>query len=232
LLAYNEVRGIGWALRNLADAAAYVPDNDTMRDYFREKVVNNLKWLDQYATGLSTPLGTLFPGRRPEDEQWAPYSWIALWEQIYVAWAVDHAQQHGFGPGAVLRDRVARLQLRLFTSDGDGYKRTYGGAYVLAVGTKSGSGVKYFETMEEMFRITDKFGNFRAFEGYYGPEARLMLMIAMRQGWSGAPEAYQYLSTHVGEDGVSMAADLAKRSGWGIAYDDRAVARASSTPRQ
>ncbi len=232
LLAYNEVRGIGWALRNLSDAAAYVPDNDTMRDYFRDKVVNNLKWLDQYAGGLNTPLGTLFPGRRPEDEQWAPYSWIALWEQIYVAWAVDHAQQQGFGPGAILRDRIAKLQLRLFTSDGQGYKRTYGGAYVLAVGTKTGNGVKYFDTIEEMFRITDKFGNYRAFEGYYGPEARLMLMIGMRQGWPGAAEGYQYLMAHVGEDGVSMAADLAKRSGWGIAYDDGAGTRGTATKRQ
>ncbi len=83
-----------------------------MRDYFRDKVVNNLKWLDQYAAGLATPLGTLFPGRRPEDEQWAPYSWIALWEQIYVAWAVDHAQQHGFGP----RRRPARPHRQAATS--------------------------------------------------------------------------------------------------------------------
>ena len=232
LLASNEVRGIGWALRNLADTAAYVPDNDSMRDYFRQKVVNNLTWLDQYASGLSTPLGTLFPGRRPEDEQWAPYSWMALWEQSYLAWAVDRAQQHGFGPGVVLRDRIARLQLRLFSSDGAGYRRTHGGAYVLAVGTKSGNEVKYFETMEEMFRITDKYGNHRPFEGYYGPEARLMLMIAMRQGWPGAAEAYQYLMTHVGDDGVSMAADLAKRSGWAVAYDDVTVARVSPTPRQ
>ena len=26
ILAYNEVRGFGWALRNIADAAAYHPD--------------------------------------------------------------------------------------------------------------------------------------------------------------------------------------------------------------
>ena len=36
-------------------------------------------------------------GEEPEDEQWAPYAWIALWEQTYLAWAVDRAQQHGFG---------------------------------------------------------------------------------------------------------------------------------------
>ncbi|MFA5911157.1 MAG: hypothetical protein WC815_20470 [Vicinamibacterales bacterium] len=232
LLASNEVRGIGWALRNLADAAAYVPDNDEMRAYFRQKVTNNLTWLDEYAGSVSTPLGTLFPGRRPEDEQWAPYSWIALWEQAYVAWAVDHAQQHGFGPGSVLRDRIVKLQLRLFTSEGEGFPRTYAGAYVLAVGTKTGSGIKYFNTMEEMFRVTDKYGNHRPFQGYYGPEARLLLMIAMRLGLAGAPAAYQYLSSNVGADGISMTADLHRRSGWAIAYEDAAASRLGSIRAQ
>ncbi|MEO8679642.1 MAG: hypothetical protein ABI665_11385 [Vicinamibacterales bacterium] len=231
LLIYNEVRGIGWALRNLADTAAYLPDDDTMRAYFRQKVINNLTYLDKYAAGLQTPLGTLFPGRRPEDEQWAPYSWISLWEQIYLAWAIDRAQQHGFGPGRVLRDRIMKLQLRLFTSEADGYRRSHAGAYVLAVGTKTGNTVKYFTTLAEMFQITDKFGNLRPFEGYYGPEARLMVMMAMLQGLPGASEAYQFLMSHVGEDGISLAADLAKRSGWGIALDERLASPATSRGR-
>lgn len=218
LLAANEVRGIAWTLRNIADAAAYTPDDDDMKAYFRAKVLNNLAWLDKHAASQATPLGTLFPNRRPEDEQWAPYAWIALWEHIYVAWAIDRAHQHGFGPGGTaLRDRVVKLQLRLFTSESEGYKASYAGAYVLAVGTKSGQNINYFNTIGEMFRITDKFGNFREFEGYYGPEARLMLMIAVRLGLPGASAAYESLNAHTGADGVSMKADLAKRSGWAIA---------------
>jgi hypothetical protein len=220
LLAPNEVRGIAWTLRNLADAAAYTPDNDDMKAYFRAKVMNNLAWLDSHAASQATPLGTLFPGRRPEDEQWPPYSWIALWEHIYVAWAVDRAHQHGFGPaGTALRDRVVKLQLRLFTSEAEGYKASYAGAYVLAVGTRSGQGIKYFDTIGEMFSVTDKLGNYRQFEGYYGPEARLMLMIAVRQGLPGAAAAYESLNSHSGTDGVSMKADLARRSGWALAME-------------
>ena len=217
LLAPNEVRGIAWALRNLADAAAYVPDHDEMKAYFRQKVINNLAWLDKHAATQTTPLGTVFPLRRPEDEQWSPYTWIALWEQMYVAWAVDRAQQHGFMPGTALRDRIVKLQLRLFTSEQDGYKRTHAGAYVLAVGTRSGQTIKYFDNIAEVFRVTDKYGNHRPFEGYYGPEARLMLMIAKRLGWPGASESLQYLMSHTGADGVSMIADLNRRSGWAIA---------------
>jgi hypothetical protein len=190
-------------------------------------VINNLTWLDKHAASQATPLGTLFPLRRPEDEQWAPYSWIALWEHMYVAWAIDHAQQHGFGPGSALRDRVVKLQLKLFTSEAEGYKPSYAGAYVLAVGTRSGQTIKYFDTIGEMFRITDKFGNFRQFEGYYGPEVRLMLMIGMRLGLPGAEKAYEGLHSHVGADGVSMKADLARRSGWGIAWGQAAASVSS-----
>jgi hypothetical protein len=217
LLASNEVRGIGWALRNLADTAAYLPDNDEMKAYFRQKVVNNLVWLDKHAASQATPLGTVFPLRRPEDEQWSPYTWIALWEHMYVAWAIDRAQQLGFSPGTALRDRIVKLQLKLFTSEREGYPRSYAGAYVLAVGTRSGRNVSYFNTIGEVFKITDKYGNFRAFQGYYGPEARLMLQIALRNGWSGAADSLQYLMSSTSAEGVTTIADLNKRSGWAIA---------------
>lgn len=230
LLASNEVRGIAWALRNLADAAAYVPDTDEMKAYFQQKVTNNLAWLDKHAASQNTPLGTLFPLRRPEDEQWAPYTWIALWEHMYVAWAVDHAQQHGFSGGTAVRDRIVKLQLRLFNSEGEGYRRTHAGAYVLAVGTRSGRDIKYFDNIGEVFKITDKFGNFRTFQGYYGPEVRLMLMIAKRLGWPGAAESLQYLMSSAGTDGVTMTSDLNKRSGWAIA--DPATAETNVTSRR
>jgi hypothetical protein len=216
LLAYNEVRGIGWALRTLADTAAYVPDTDSMGPYFREKVINNLQWLDEYAARTQTPFGTLFPNRRPEDEQWSPYSWLALWEHTYLAWAIDRAEQHGFRPGSSVRDRIVALQLRLFNSASEGFPRAFAGAYVLAVGIRQGQQVNYFRSLGEIFNITQKFGNARPFEGYYGPEARLMLLIAKRQRLPGAEEAYQFLMGH-SEEGVSMTEDLIRRSGWAIA---------------
>ena len=49
ILANNEVRGFGWALRNLADAAAYYPDASPVKAYLSQKVINNLQWLDAYA---------------------------------------------------------------------------------------------------------------------------------------------------------------------------------------
>jgi hypothetical protein len=56
----------------------------------------------------------------------------------------------------------------------------------------------------------------RPFEGYYGPEARLLLMICERLGDSGATRSLALLMADV-QSGVRMVDDLNKRSGWAIA---------------
>ena len=50
--------GYGWALRNLADAAAYYPDASPVKAYLSQKVINNLQWLDTYAARAG-------PGHQP-----------------------------------------------------------------------------------------------------------------------------------------------------------------------
>ena len=221
LLISNEIRGIGWALRNLADAAAFVPDNDPDRRYFAQKLRNNLEWLEQYAGSHETPLNTVFGGHRrwAEDNGRPPYVFIALWEHIYVAWAVDRALQLGFAPGAAFRDRVARFQLRLFTSDAEGFDRSFAASYVLAVAEKRTSADRwtYLTSMRELFTLAKSYGDYRPFPGYYGPEARLMLLIAKHLRWPGAADALTYLMGATDENGVTMTQDLNRRSGWALA---------------
>ena len=120
LLAPNEVRGIGWGLRNLADAAAYLPNNDPAKAYLVQKVTNNLNWMDTYAAsvrGPSNPFGIVFPDKRLDSP--TSTGWIALWEQDYVTWAIDHANKQGFIGGLQLRDQIGQFQLKLFTSSPD-----------------------------------------------------------------------------------------------------------------
>jgi hypothetical protein len=69
LLAPNEVRGIGWALRNLADTAAYARQR---RHRALARRWSTTSVARRVCGERIHPLGTLFPGRRPEDEQWAP----------------------------------------------------------------------------------------------------------------------------------------------------------------
>jgi hypothetical protein len=240
LLIGNEVRGIGWGLRNLGDAAAYLPDSDPTKAYFAAKVSNNLTFLDRYAASFqSGPVQTLFPGRRPEDgtAQYQPYMWISLWEQSYLAWAVDRVMQHGpvtatvnfGGAGATIRNRIARLQLALFSNGQWPKDHTRQAPYLLAAGRWSPDRkVTYFQTFAEVAAATFSVPKptapdfVRPFEGYYGPEARLLLTICQALGDAGATESLARLMSDA-TDGVSMSDDLNKRSGWAIGRPDPAL---------
>jgi hypothetical protein len=245
LLIGNEVRGIGWALRNMGDAAAYLPDASPMKAYLAAKVWSNLTDLDQYAaTFQSGPLQTLFPRRRPEDEmpQYQPYMWISLWEQAYVAWAVDRVMQHGqvtpaynfANAGAAIRNRIARLQLNLFTNAQWPKDHTRQAPYLVAAGTLSADRkVTFFQKFSDAAGATfgvPKGGQpdfVRPFAGYYGPEARLLLMICDGLGEAAAADRVTDLMADKYQD-VRMIDDLNKRSGWAIAagsVNPSAVAR-------
>src|SRR5205085_1188812 len=118
--------------------AAYYPEA-AVADYFAEKVTANLAWLDDYARGVSNPadprfnpLHVMWTGYRPEP------GFISLWEQTYLAYAIDRANQQGFIGGLQHRDAIAGLQLRLFT-DADWPRVDANGAawsapYLLGVG--------------------------------------------------------------------------------------------------
>lgn len=222
LLESNEVRGFAWGLRNLADAAAYLPDTDPRKAHFGEKVANNLTWLDDYADSHLAPLGTMWENKRPENLSRAPQVWIATWEQNYLAWAIDHANDQGFIGGLRHQNRIAKFQLALFTHSRD-FPREYSGAGVIAVGEKSAPGtIQYYGSFRELFRKNFAPGSRPTpLAGYYGVDARLMLMIALANGWPGAREAYEYLDPKIAVDahwnGLS---DLAHRAGWALALDE------------
>jgi hypothetical protein len=237
ILANNEVRGFGWALRNLADAAAYYPEASPVKAYLAQKVINNLQWLDTYARSqdpVTNPLQILWVNRRPDGGQY-----ISLWEQTYLAHAIDRANQHGFEGGLAHRDAIARFHLKLFTSEPD-YPRAQAGAYVIAVGPANPSspgifGGTFFSTIAEIWAGT--LGQERPFAGYYGPEARLNLMYGVENGWPGAQAAYDYLWPFIATAPTGCAAlggvdlpDLTCRSGW--ALDFPPLATPAPTPAQ
>ncbi|HKB12342.1 MAG TPA: hypothetical protein VKD69_16885 [Vicinamibacterales bacterium] len=249
LLIGNEVRGIGWGLRTLGDAAAYLPDASPMKAYFASKVWNNLAFLDNYATSYqSGPVQTLFPGRRPEDgmTQYQPYMWISLWEQSYLAWAVDRVMQHGpitasvnfANAGAAIRNRIVRLQLALFTDPQWPKQRDREAPYLLAAGRWSADRkLTYFQNLGEVAAATFSMPKpaapdfVRPFQGYYGPEARLMLTICQSLGDRGAAESLATLMSDA-TSGVTTLDDLNKRSGWAIGrVDATLLTKALTTPK-
>jgi hypothetical protein len=224
ILAYNEVRGIGWALRNLAEAAALYPDGP-VKDYLSAKTMSNLQWLDSFANAqnaAANPFRVLWIGKRPDGNQY-----ISLWEQTYLAYAIDRALKLGFTAGQAHRDAIAQFQLRLFTSDPQ-YPKAQGAPYIVAVGTPPATGgvfydsyatFGFFKTMSQIWTGTNNPDNIRPFAGYYGPEARLNLMMGIESGWSGAQAAYNYLWPFIGVDAIwGPLPDLAQRAGWALDF--------------
>lgn len=215
LLVGNETRGIAWVMRNLADAAAYLPDSDPVKPYLAQKLLNNLRWADEYAVDHQTPLETVF---ETADRAKEGKVGISLWENNYVAWAIDHANRQGFSGGTKLRDRIARFQCRLYTDSA--FPRDCLGVGAWEVGVRNGDrleDVSYFASLPELVEanIRDQFiERGKPLSGYYGVDQRLMLMIAEKNGLSGATEALKALEAAIG-------ADLDNRSGWGIEAEEQ-----------
>jgi len=226
ILAYNEVRGYGWSLRNIVDAAAYYPGAE-VRGYLTQKVTANLTWLDNFANAQSptaNPFQILWIGKRPDGNQY-----ISMWEETYLAHAIDRAFKQGFAGGLAHRNAIARFQLTLFTND-PAYPRAQAAPYIVGVGVPPAGTVRYtdyntfnfYKTIDQIWAATQ--GNERPFAGYYGPEARLNLMIGVENGWSGAQAAYDYLFPFIGTanafcpDFGPDKPDLACRAGWAIGF--------------
>lgn len=214
ILEPNEVRGIAWGLRNLIDAASYLPDYDSMKWYFAEKIQNNLNWLDSYASGVTNPMGILWENKRLENSfpGYNDQAWVALWEHNYLAWAIDHANKQGFYGGLVHRDMITHLQVSLFA---DPALRDGAAPYVLPVGLQTPPGsmnINWYTTIGQMYQGTVQFA------GYYGVDARLSLLSAIENGVPGAQEAYDYLNPFLAVDPfVDDMPDLGYRAGWAIA---------------
>jgi hypothetical protein len=214
ILENNEVPGIAWALRNLVDAAAYYPDASPVKSYLSEKVLNNLQWLDTYASvrnAGSNPNAVMWTGLRPEGPEY-----IALWEQNALAYALDRANKLGFAGGLAHRDAIAKFQLTLFTSDPD-FPRAHAAPSAVAVGTPDGDSLTFFQTIAEIWSGTA--ARTRPFAGYYGPHARVSLMIGVESGWPGAQAAYDYLWPFLAVASTSgPVPDLAERAGWALDF--------------
>ncbi|MCA1650572.1 MAG: hypothetical protein LC753_09930, partial [Acidobacteria bacterium] len=89
LVTAQQVRSMGWGLRDLANAAAYTPDDDPHRAYFTEKTNNNLAELDRLALAEPDPLGGSLLGY-PKDNM------LQVFMQSFAAWAFDHVGKQGF----------------------------------------------------------------------------------------------------------------------------------------
>lgn len=186
ILATNQVRGFAWGLRNLSDAAAYLPDSDPMRQQFQRMVRENLTWLDDWATRHAGPLKMAWlPGYGTEVDN-NGQRFAQLWMYDYLAWSIQHALQLGFSGGTRFRDQVVRIQTELFVNSS--YNREFAGPGRLAIGLVSpaNGSTRYFSSLRDVLKETKRGMPTGVFAGYYGVEARLALLIGIESGLDGS----------------------------------------------
>ncbi len=222
LLHINEVRGFGWALRNIADAASFLPDDDPMKAYFTNKVMNNLEWLDEYAAGVFSRPGNIhkvpwgYKRNRTFDEY--PNVWIGQWEHNYLAQAIDIAHDHGFQGGDVYRDAVAEFVVSIFNSGV--YSCT--ALYETHIGITPSDphwAVNYTQNHDEIARNSGAFGELytgyeNCFQGYYIDHFNVA-DIARRSGVPGSQEAFDfYYDIYMRQPFIDGIPDGSLRAGW------------------
>ena len=185
LLFGEQTRGMAWGLRNLADAAAWLPDTHPDKALFADKVHNNLAIFDAYAVNAVGPLGVAWHGLKssryhglydnPAFDPEGRYLWVSMFMSNYLAWAIHHANRQGFSGGEELMRQYVDFQRRALANPST---RKAAAPYYLAVG-ESGPPEKWYTTLEECFAVT---GPVESFAATYGIDVRLMLLLAKELG--------------------------------------------------
>lgn len=188
----NETRGFAWGLRNIADAAAYLPDSDSRKAYFAEAVQQNLDMCEWIAAS-PTAYGVAWHGPNlPPEWETGPMQFTVLWQHNYVAYAIDRANKLGFAGGETWKRQIAGFQSRWLKDP-----TTRDGAAPYRLITRANASGPFYQTFAQAYSY---FGP-TPFVGYYGVDARLSTLVA------GDAAARQWIEARI-------AADLADRAGW------------------
>jgi hypothetical protein len=91
LIGWDQIRGQGWSLRTLAQAAYITPDNDPMKGTLLREMKANAEWYD--ANYTNNPNANIFHvALRATDNAKA----VAPWMDDFLTWATQYAVQLGF----------------------------------------------------------------------------------------------------------------------------------------
>ncbi len=113
LLSADQVRAQAWGLRTIAHAAYATPDDHPLKDYFIEKLSNNLAWYNaNYSEKKPTPLGYLL------NHESLGLTTFATWMDDYFTWTTGHIVNLGFPLAAPLFEYKSRFPIGRMTDPG------------------------------------------------------------------------------------------------------------------
>ncbi len=116
LLKFDQIRGQGWSLRTLGEAAYILPDTDPMKTYFQEKLQNNIAY---YTSELVTKNANAL-GINPTGYAFAYENGrgVAPWQDDFFTSAVGHLVEMGFTQAKPLLEWKAKFSVGRMTAPG------------------------------------------------------------------------------------------------------------------
>ena len=217
IITNNQVRDIAWALRNIADAAAYTPDTDAHKAYFTEKLLNNINDLNAKASREPDTIlnGSLFGAPRNWSQQ--------MFMQSYVAWALDHVAKQGFPASAYLQ-RLLSYWNSLYNAHPAFDKRFVISYVMYLVHPDTGQPFPDYAAMFNynlrLAPLTDRWDRYNPPDGVpqmgtsYGVNAYVLLALAAEHG---VPQARANLTWLLNDQGGALTPLLNVRSQYAIA---------------
>ncbi|VAW40528.1 hypothetical protein MNBD_GAMMA01-2008, partial [hydrothermal vent metagenome] len=145
-LKWGQLRGQAWSLRTLGQAAYITPDTHMLKEYFVERIGNNLAYYkDRYIDGSATnSLGVITNG----------YSVVynssrgtATWQEAFFTWSSGYLVELGFTEAQPLLTWKAQFPTSLMTDPG--FCWLFASSYYLNVRDSSSSAI--YTTFSEVY---------------------------------------------------------------------------------
>jgi hypothetical protein len=116
LLWSNQVRGQGWSLRTLGEAAYITPDTDPLKAQFETFLSNNLDWYN--TTYTNNPAANTLGIMDEHAMAYANGTAIGPWQDDFFTSAVGHLVELGFTKADPLLAWKARFPVQRMTAEG------------------------------------------------------------------------------------------------------------------
>jgi len=156
-LQADEVRGQAWSLRTLGQVAYITPDSDPMKQYFVERVNNNLNWYNtNYTTANPNKFGVIdgtgqfafapFGYTTPN----GPQTGLSPWMDDFFTWSVGYLADLGFTNATPLLKWKSTFPVGRMTASG--FCWIDGAAYAMAL--RPNATAPLYNTFAEVYQAT------------------------------------------------------------------------------
>ena len=195
----HQLRGQAWAMRELTNVSWALPDDEPMKNYFADKLLNNLEnYMNNYAL-LDPDTGEVSGAiQYPSGE----LGKISPWQDDYFTMVVALMADRGDTYAQDLLEWKTDFTAGRFLAEDFGFPAIAGTSYRLVLYEKDADGNKvWFDTWQEIMDhtftdvgkdIPDEL-NYPDWAGGYAALARAAVASLVTQGQEGALEAYGFL---------------------------------------